>query len=66
MNKAAELLDHSDLLVKQVSAEVGYEDAFHFSRVFKRFLGISPRDFRRLRTRRGAIPVVDGMQGTAE
>jgi len=31
----------------QVAEEVGYSDAFGFSKVFKREVGVSPRDFRR-------------------
>jgi AraC-like DNA-binding protein len=36
-------------LVKKVAAELGYADAFHFSRTFKKVLGLSPEAFRRLR-----------------
>lgn len=49
MNKAAELLDDSDMLVKQVAFSVGYSDPFHFSRVFKSIFGVSPKGFRQLR-----------------
>ena len=49
MNRAAELLEDSEMLVKQVSVAVGFDDAFHFSRVFKNVLGISPKAFRHLR-----------------
>ena len=50
MNKAAELLDNSDVLIKQVAAYVGFSDPFHFSRVFKNVFGVSPREFRSLRS----------------
>ena len=53
MNKAAELLEDTELLIKQVASTVGYADAFHFSRVFKRVLGVSPKHFRLLRTQVG-------------
>jgi AraC-like DNA-binding protein len=49
MNHAAERLQDPGLLVKQVAAELGFQDPFHFSRVFKRVLGLSPDSFRRLR-----------------
>ena len=49
MNLAAERLQNPALLVKQVAAELGFADAFHFSRAFKKALGISPDGFRRLR-----------------
>jgi AraC-like DNA-binding protein len=48
MNHAAERLQHSSLLVKQVAQEIGFPDPFHFSRAFKNLLGISPASFRRL------------------
>jgi AraC-like DNA-binding protein len=49
MNWAAERLRDPQVLVKQVAAEAGYEDPFHFSRTFKNVFGISPEAFRRLR-----------------
>jgi len=32
--------------VKEIAEQVGYEDAFYFSRDFKRFTGVSPSQFR--------------------
>lgn len=49
MNLAAERLQNPAMLIKQVAAELGFADAFHFSRTFKRVLGVSPEGFRRLR-----------------
>jgi AraC-like DNA-binding protein len=49
MNFAAERLGESHALIKQVAEETGFTDAFHFSRVFKSVLGISPNGFRRIR-----------------
>lgn len=46
MNRAAKLLEDPGQLVKQVGAELGYRDAFHFSRAFKNVFGVSPRGFR--------------------
>jgi AraC-like DNA-binding protein len=48
MRRAADLLIGAKMLVKQVAAEVGYEDQYHFSRVFKSVHGVSPRRFMRL------------------
>ena len=50
MNHAAELLEDPDLLVKQVAATLHYPDAFHFSRIFKSVFGVSPKQFRQLRS----------------
>ncbi len=49
MNLAAQRLQNPGTLVKQVAAELGFADAFHFSRAFKKLLGVSPEGFRRLR-----------------
>ena len=46
MERAAELLRRGGLSVGAVAASVGYEDAFYFSRVFKREKGMSPSDYR--------------------
>ena len=40
------LLD-SDDSIKEIAEEVGYHDAFYFSRDFKRYTGSSPSDYRR-------------------
>jgi AraC-like DNA-binding protein len=45
MNFAAELLLQRGMLVKQVAGELGFSDAFHFSRVFKRVYGVPPERF---------------------
>ncbi len=49
INAAAERLAQPGALVKQVAEEVGFPDAFHFSRVFKSLMGLPPADFRQLR-----------------
>ena len=46
MDRACELLSGSHMSVSQVAAAVGYSDALGFSRMFKRKIGISPREFR--------------------
>ena len=48
MNLAAERLHNPDMLVKQVAAELHFDDPLHFSRAFKRTFGLSPEAFRRL------------------
>lgn len=43
MKKAKELLDSSpEASIQSVAAAVGYEDAYHFSKLFKKYYGISP------------------------
>jgi two-component system response regulator YesN len=47
INKAKGLLSHCpDLSVKQISCAVGYEDQAYFSRIFKKYTGRSPADYR--------------------
>lgn len=47
MQKAMRLLGETADTLEAVAAQVGYQDAFSFSKVFKRTLGLAPRDFRR-------------------
>lgn len=49
MNHAAEQLQKPGALVKQVAEQAGFADPFHFSRVFRAVLGLSPAQFRDLR-----------------
>ncbi len=46
MQKACHLLDYSDLHVNQISPLVGFEDAFYFTRMFKKTMGVSPTEYR--------------------
>ncbi len=40
--KAKELLEEGELSVKAVAKEVGYDDAYHFSKIFKKYYGNPP------------------------
>lgn len=43
MEKAKELLDRNPVLsIQEAAAQVGYEDAYHFSKLFKKYYGLSP------------------------
>lgn len=48
IERAARMLLDGDAAVAVVAAAVGYEDPYHFSRVFKRVKGRPPSEFRRL------------------
>jgi AraC-like DNA-binding protein len=50
MTHAAELLAEPHAQVNTVAKRLGYDDAFQFSRVFKRVHGISPIHFKRMRS----------------
>jgi AraC-like DNA-binding protein len=56
MNYAAERLQQTGAPVKQVAEATGFADAFHFSRVFRKTLGLAPKDFKRLRPDISHIP----------
>jgi AraC family transcriptional regulator of arabinose operon len=46
MARARELLDETNLGIAEVAREIGYDDAFYFSRAFKKMHGTSPRAYR--------------------
>ena len=46
INQARELLYHSELSVVDISKKVGYEDSPYFFRVFKKYLGMTPLQYR--------------------
>lgn len=46
MQKAIQLLSETRQTLEQIAQAVGYQDAFGFSKVFKRSTGHSPRQFR--------------------
>lgn len=47
IEKAKELLLHTNLGQAQISEQVGYASEFHFSRKFKEIVGMSPNKFRK-------------------
>ncbi len=46
MQRAMHLLADTEQRLEAIAAAVGYQDAFGFSKVFKRTTGLSPREFR--------------------
>jgi AraC-like DNA-binding protein len=54
MTRASALLDQTDLTVRAIARHLGYDDPYHFSRVFTRHHGVSPA---RWRAQRGQPPV---------
>lgn len=46
MNKAEELLRESDYKIIEICAMVGYDNPRYFSKVFKQYTGMTPRDYR--------------------
>ena len=47
MSSAAELIRSTDLPLKQIGLMCGYADAYFFSKTFKAFFGVSPREYKK-------------------
>lgn len=46
INEAKKLLSTTDLSIKEVSSQVGYQDSSYFGRVFKNVEGVPPSKFK--------------------
>jgi len=46
MNKAANLLLTTDFKIKDIAYHVGFYDPYHFSKIFKKNHGQSPKKYR--------------------
>jgi AraC-like DNA-binding protein len=46
MERAARALAETDHKIIKIAEAEGYDDPYHFSRVFRRVMGVSPRQFR--------------------
>lgn len=46
INRARTLLEDQKLSIRQVGEAVGYPDQAYFSRIFKRYMGVSPQKYR--------------------
>ena len=47
MHRAATLMSHTDVIIKEAAFHLGYEDPSSFSRAFQQYHGMSPADYRR-------------------
>jgi AraC-like DNA-binding protein len=47
IRRACELIVQTDLQIGQIADELGFEDRFYFSRLFKKQTGMSPSDYRK-------------------
>lgn len=50
MQRACLLLDTTGMSMKQISAELGYDDPLYFSRIFRRTIGRAPSEYRAQRS----------------
>ncbi len=46
MNQAKNLLKNADKSIKEICAEVGYSDPNYFSRIFKKYQGVTPTEYK--------------------
>jgi two-component system response regulator YesN len=46
IEKAKSLLENTDMPIKEICAEIGYQDPNYLSRLFKRWTGLSPTELR--------------------
>jgi AraC-like DNA-binding protein len=46
IQKACELMNLTTLSIKEISFKLDYQDPLYFSRVFRKFMGVSPRAYR--------------------
>ena len=46
IDKAKELLDNTDLSMKEICSQVGYQNPNYFSRIFKKNVGVTPTEYK--------------------
>lgn len=49
LEKARQLLEETDYSIKEITAQVGYNDQNYFSRIFKSKYGLSPKEYRKVK-----------------
>lgn len=49
LEKSRQLLETTDLSIKEITADVGYNDQNYFSRIFKNKYGLSPKEYRKVK-----------------
>lgn len=47
MQEACKLLQSTDLYIYEVSTKLGYPDPYYFSRIFKKVVGVSPKEYKK-------------------
>lgn len=46
INNAVNMLENTNCTIAQIGAMVGYENPLYFSRIFRKYKGVSPREYR--------------------
>lgn len=47
IQNACQMLDFSDMNIKEISSKLSFEDQFYFSRVFRKVMDVSPMEYRK-------------------
>ena len=47
IQRACQVLDFTDLNIKEIATQLAFDDQFYFSRIFKKIMGVSPKDYRK-------------------
>ena len=55
MQRAAELLSHRRLTVREVARRVGYRQPAQFAKAFRRYRGVAPSDFKAAAAASGSL-----------
>lgn len=50
LEKACQLLTETNLSIKEITAKIGYNDQNYFSRIFKNKYGLTPKNYRKIKT----------------
>lgn len=50
LSNAQNLLENSNLTIAEITSAVGYENPLYFSRLFHKHIGVSPSEYRKMRT----------------
>ena len=50
LSNAQNLLENSNLTIAEIASAVGYENPLYFSRLFHKHIGVSPSEYRQMRT----------------
>lgn len=55
LGKAKEMLEENRGSIRTIAAQVGYDDVYHFSKLFKKYYGVSPLYYRKSVIEEGGI-----------
>lgn len=47
IQEACQYLDFTDMKINQLCHKIGYDDAYYFSRIFTKIMGISPKEYKK-------------------